>query len=153
MCFRLVGGTPRQPKSSNFHTRGLSTICHFLAPPQLYGFYLEKCVFTLEMTRGSFQTCFQGRGEKRGNPCVCVCVCRLVPVFRAGAKNAEIRVCVCVCVTSCLFSRPGRKTRKSVCVCVCVCVCRLVPLFKAGAEHVFGVHTLGEGLCSIVTCR
>ena len=35
VCGSLVGGTPRQPKSSNFHTRGLSTICHFLAPPQL----------------------------------------------------------------------------------------------------------------------
>ena len=31
--------------------------------------------------------------------CVCVCVCRFVPVFRAGAKNAEIRVCVYVCVS------------------------------------------------------
>ena len=44
---------------------------------------------------------------------MCVCVCRLVPVFRAGAKNAEIRVCVCVCVC--------------VRVCVCVCVCESAP--------------------------
>ena len=42
------------------------------------------------------RACFQGRGEKRGNPCVCVCV------------------------ASCLFSGPGRRTRKSVFVYVCV---------------------------------
>ena len=56
-------------------------------------------------------------GEKTGKS---VCVCRLVPVFKAEAKNAEIRVCVCVCVASCLFSGPGRRTRKSVFVYVCV---------------------------------
>ena len=60
----------------------------------------------------SIKVCIYSDGRIVG---VCVCVCRLVPVFRAGAKNLEIRV--------------------SVCVCVCVCVRRLVPVFRAGAKN------------------
>ena len=71
---------------------------------------------------------------------MCVCVCRLVPVFKAEAKNAEIRVCVCV--ASCLFSGPERKTSKSVCVCVCVCVFVCVCVRTTQGKHcVFTVQT------------
>ena len=74
---RLVGGTPRQPKSSNFHTRGLSTICHFLAPWKTIFLYVKcsegrfssflraqttrggvSALFRAEVARVSFQSCF-----------------------------------------------------------------------------------------------
>ena len=51
----------------------------------------SSCVFIPKSNRESMNLRIYTTGE------CCVCVCgRLVPVFRAGAKNAEIRVCVCV---------------------------------------------------------
>ena len=66
------------------------------------------------------RACFQGTGEKRGNPCVCVCVCVCVASCLFSGPRRKTRKSVCVCVAPCLFSGPGRKTGKSVCVCVCV---------------------------------
>ena len=62
---RLVGGTPRQPKSEHFHTKGLSAICHFLAPWKS-PFLCVKCsggrsrVFTREKARESSEPLFKG---------------------------------------------------------------------------------------------
>merc|ERR1711953_674833 len=60
VCGSLVGGTPRQPKSSNFHTRGLSTICHFGRPPTLW-ILLEKCVNPCVWVASCL---FSGQGRK-----------------------------------------------------------------------------------------
>ena len=42
---RSWGGTPRQPKSNNLHTKGLSTICHFLATPNSTDFTGQVCFY------------------------------------------------------------------------------------------------------------
>ena len=70
---------------------------------------VEICVYV------SCRTCFWGRdehAETRGK----VCMCRLVPVFRARAKNEEIRMCVCRLVP--VFRARAKNEEIRVCVCV-----------------------------------
>ena len=62
--------------------------------------------------------------------CVCVSVGRLVPVFRAGAKNAEIRVCVCVCRLV-----PVLRAETNTLKIVKICVCRLVPVLTYNVNY------------------
>ena len=61
------GGTPRQPKSVNFQTKGLSTICHFLAPWESVflrvkwpGWVVAPALLRGDMAKGSPQPFFKG---------------------------------------------------------------------------------------------
>ena len=73
VCVGRSWGVPHNsPKVAIFTQGACLQFATFWRPPPTLRISFGKCVFTLEMTRGSFQTCFQGRGEKRGNPWIYV---------------------------------------------------------------------------------
>ena len=112
------GETPRQPKSVNFQTKGLSTICHFLAPWESLFLHVKW----LKRPRAPETLVFYGvwgaRVPKTGEDIYCC--------GSPHPKKLIFAPGMCVCFRPC-FSCENDHRRKYVCICVhpCVCFCAI----------------------------